>query len=89
MTNGMLTTVLGLGFVLGLRHALDPDHLVAVSTIVGECRSVKKSSLIGTFWGLGHTVSLPLVGRSKRRPTPASKNKSIDEHSIQKSDRQR
>src|SRR6266487_2101740 len=62
MTNGMLTTVILLGFVLGLRHALDPDHLAAVSTIVGEHHSVKRSSLIGTFWGLGHTVSLLLVG---------------------------
>ena len=62
MTGGMLITVLGLGFVLGLRHALDPDHLVAVSTIVGEHRSLKKSSLVGTFWGLGHTASLLLAG---------------------------
>ena len=58
MTDGTLITVLGLGFFLGLRHALDPDHLVAVSTIVGEHRSLKKSSLVGTFWGLGHTASL-------------------------------
>src|SRR5712692_4618489 len=58
MLNGMFLSVLGLGFVLGLKHALDPDHMVAVSTIVSESRSVKRSSLIGTFWGLGHTVSL-------------------------------
>jgi len=62
MTNGMLMTVLGLGFVLGLRHALDPDHLIAVSTFVGEHSSVKRSSLVGTFWGLGHTASLLVVG---------------------------
>ncbi len=55
-------TVLGLGFVLGLRHALDPDHLIAVSTFVGEHSSVKRSSLVGTFWGLGHTASLLVVG---------------------------
>jgi ABC-type nickel/cobalt efflux system permease component RcnA len=57
----METTVgaaLLLGFVLGLRHALDPDHLVAVSTIVSEHRSVGRSTLVGTLWGLGHTVSL-------------------------------
>lgn len=62
MTGGMLITVLGLGFALGLRHALDPDHLVAVSAIVGEHRSLKKSSLVGTFWGLGHTASLLIAG---------------------------
>ena len=62
MINGMLITVLGLGFVLGLRHALDPDHLVAISTIVGEHKSVKRSSLVGLFWGLGHTASLLIAG---------------------------
>jgi ABC-type nickel/cobalt efflux system permease component RcnA len=64
MTNEIFLTVLALGFALGLRHALDPDHLVAVSTIVGECRSVKRSSLVGMFWGLGHTASLLVVGTS-------------------------
>lgn len=62
MLNGMFVTVLALGFVLGLKHALDPDHVVAVSTIVGESKSVKRSSLVGTFWGLGHTMSLLLAG---------------------------
>lgn len=56
-----ITAALTLGFILGLRHALDPDHLVAVSTIVSEHRSVARSSLIGTFWGLGHTASLLAV----------------------------
>jgi hypothetical protein len=50
--------VLVLGFVLGLRHALDVDHLAAVSTIVSERRSFWSSSLIGALWGLGHTASL-------------------------------
>lgn len=56
-----ITAALTLGFVLGLRHALDPDHLVAVSTIVSEHKSVARSSLVGTFWGLGHTASLLAV----------------------------
>src|SRR5437764_14983116 len=60
--NGMFLSVLGLGFVLGLKHALDPDHMVAVSTIVSESKSMKRSSLVGTFWGLGHTMSLLLAG---------------------------
>lgn len=62
MIDATLLTMLGLGLVLGLRHALDPDHVAAVSTIVSESKSVRRSSLIGTFWGLGHTVALLLVG---------------------------
>lgn len=62
MANGTLISVLGLGLVLGLRHALDPDHIVAVSTIVSESKSVRRSSLVGTFWGLGHTLSLLSAG---------------------------
>lgn len=53
---------LGVGFVLGVRHALDADHVMAVSTIVSEQRRIWRSSLIGAFWGLGHTLSLTLVG---------------------------
>lgn len=51
-----------LGFVFGLQHSLDGDHIVAVATIVSEHRSVKKSSWIGALWGLGHTSSLLVVG---------------------------
>ena len=54
--------VLGLGFVLGLRHALDVDHVAAVSTIVTQRRSLWASSLVGAVWGLGHTASLLAVG---------------------------
>ena len=53
--------VLGLGFLLGLRHALDVDHLAAVSTIVSERRSLWRSSLVGVVWGIGHTTSLLAV----------------------------
>jgi ABC-type nickel/cobalt efflux system permease component RcnA len=58
------TTVaaLSLGFVYGLRHALDPDHMVAVTTIVSQHKSIVRSSLVGTFWGLGHTISIFAVG---------------------------
>src|SRR5215468_1599793 len=62
MAGGILLSVLTLGFVLGLKHALDPDHMVAVSTIVSESRSVKRSSLVGAFWGFGHTFSLLCAG---------------------------
>lgn len=53
-----LTTALGLGFVLGIRHALDPDHVAAVSTFVSGQRSLLRSCLVGTFWGVGHTAAL-------------------------------
>ena len=62
MSNGTLIGLLGLGLILGLRHALDADHIAAVSTIVSESRSFRRSSLIGTFWGLGHTMSLLIAG---------------------------
>ncbi len=54
--------ILGLGLVIGLRHALDTDHLAAVSTIVSERKSLFSSLLIGGLWGLGHTVSLLIAG---------------------------
>ena len=53
--------ILGLGFVLGLRHALDADHLAAVSTIVSRRRSLWRSALVGVVWGMGHTTSLLAV----------------------------
>ena len=62
MFDGVIITALAVGFVLGLKHALDPDHVVAVSTIVSEYKSLRRSSLVGTFWGLGHTFSLLVVG---------------------------
>src|SRR5437879_4431958 len=62
MSKGTLIGLLGLGLILGLRHALDPDHIAAVSTIVSESRSVRRSSLVGTCWGLGHTMSLLIAG---------------------------
>lgn len=55
-------SVLLIGFVLGLRHATDADHLAAVSTIVSERKNLFTASLIGGFWGIGHTVSLFAVG---------------------------
>jgi sulfite exporter TauE/SafE len=52
----------GLGLILGIKHALDADHVIAVSTIVSEHQSLKWASLIGAFWGLGHTTTLFVVG---------------------------
>ena len=55
-------SIAGLGFVLGLRHALDPDHVVAVSTLVSKRAGLRRSSMVGTLWGLGHALSLGVVG---------------------------
>jgi sulfite exporter TauE/SafE len=57
-----ILSLLGLGFVLGLKHALDADHLAAVSTIATEKRNLLSSSLTGVWWGLGHTISLLIAG---------------------------
>src|SRR5204862_5703450 len=54
--------ILGLGLVIGLRHALDTDHLAAVSTIVSERKNLLSSLLIGGLWGIGHTISLLIAG---------------------------
>ncbi len=54
--------ILILGLLLGLKHAFDSDHLIAVSTIVSRERSPWRSLWIGLFWGIGHTVTLLAVG---------------------------
>jgi sulfite exporter TauE/SafE len=54
--------VLTLGFLLGLKHAAEADHLAAVSTIVTERKSLFGSALVGGLWGLGHTISLLIAG---------------------------
>jgi high-affinity nickel-transport protein len=55
-------TVVLLGLFLGMRHSTDPDHVVAVSTIVSRQGSIRSSAAIGLLWGLGHTVTIFLVG---------------------------
>ena len=51
-----------LGLFLGMRHATDPDHVVAVTTIVSRERSILQAAMIGALWGLGHTVTILVVG---------------------------
>ena len=51
-----------LGFLLGLQHATDPDHIVAVATIVSRERRFSAGARIGLFWGVGHTVTLAVAG---------------------------
>jgi ABC-type nickel/cobalt efflux system permease component RcnA len=55
-------SALALGLVVGLRHAMEADHLAAVTAIVSERRSLLSSSLVGGLWGVGHTASLLVAG---------------------------
>lgn len=55
-------SLVALGFFLGMRHATDPDHVIAVSTIVTRGRTLRGGMLIGGLWGLGHTVTIVAVG---------------------------
>jgi hypothetical protein len=57
-----LMTSSGLGSLLGMRHALEPDHLAAVSTLVTGERSAWKAAFLGMCWGLGHTLTLVAAG---------------------------
>jgi ABC-type nickel/cobalt efflux system permease component RcnA len=59
---GSLTSLLFLGFLLGIRHATDADHVVAVATIVSRQRALRGSAVIGAFWGIGHTLTVLVVG---------------------------
>src|SRR3989338_3772304 len=52
----------GFGLLLGVKHAIEADHVIAVSTIVSEQRSPSKAALVGTYWGVGHTTTLFIVG---------------------------
>jgi high-affinity nickel permease len=48
--------------MLGLRHATDADHVVAISTIVSRSRTLRSAVLVGSLWGLGHTLTIVVVG---------------------------
>ena len=60
MNSGL--AILAIGFFLGMRHATDPDHVIAISTIVSRERSISKAGLIGILWGIGHTLTILAVG---------------------------
>jgi high-affinity nickel-transport protein len=55
-------SIIAIGFFLGMRHATDPDHVVAVTTIVSRQRNLAKAALTGIFWGVGHTLTIFVVG---------------------------
>lgn len=60
MLNLVLAFVTSL--LLGMRHATDPDHIVAVSTIVSREHSISRAGGVGVVWGIGHTLTILLVG---------------------------
>ncbi|MGH7501967.1 MAG: high-affinity nickel-transport family protein [Longimicrobiales bacterium] len=54
--------ILAFGFFLGMRHATDADHVLAVTTIVARHRAVRDAAMVGVFWGVGHTLTILTVG---------------------------
>src|SRR3954453_23586404 len=57
-----LLSILLLGFLLDIKHAIEPDHIIAVSTIASESKNLKRSVFAGVYWGIGHTATLFIVG---------------------------
>jgi high-affinity nickel-transport protein len=57
-----LLAIIGVGFLLGMRHATDPDNVIAVTTIVSRQKSIRNAGVIGILLGLGHTITIVLVG---------------------------
>jgi high-affinity nickel-transport protein len=55
-------SIIAVGFFLGMRHATDPDHVIAVTTIVSRQRQLTRAALTGAFWGAGHTLTIFVVG---------------------------
>jgi len=55
-------SIIAIGFFLGVRHATDPDHVIAVTTIVSRQNRIGRAALTGIFWGLGHTLTIFVVG---------------------------
>jgi hypothetical protein len=55
-------SIIAVGFFLGMRHATDPDHVIAVTTIVSRQRNLWKAAITGITWGIGHTLTIFVVG---------------------------
>jgi high-affinity nickel-transport protein len=53
-----------LGLILGMRHATDPDHVIAVTTILSREHRLSAAARVGVVWGLGHTITVLIVGAS-------------------------
>src|SRR6476619_664778 len=59
---GSFLSIIAVGFFLGMRHATDPDHVIAVTTIVTRQRQITRAALTGAFWGVGHALTIFVVG---------------------------
>jgi high-affinity nickel permease len=59
---GSFLSIIAVGFFLGMRHATDPDHVIAVTTMVTRQRQLTSAALTGAFWGVGHTLTIFVVG---------------------------
>src|SRR6266436_4637777 len=57
-----LLSIVALGFFLGMRHATDADHVIAVTTIVSRQRNIRHAAMVGALWGVGHTITIFVVG---------------------------
>jgi len=57
-----IISIIGLGLFLGLKHATDADHVIAVSTIVSKQKNIFHATLVGIAWGVGHTIMLIAIG---------------------------
>ena len=57
-----LLSIIAVGIFLGMRHATEPDHVIAVTTIVSGQPNLRRAALTGTFWGVGHTLTIFVVG---------------------------
>jgi len=55
-------SIIAVGFFLGMRHATDPDHVIAVTTIVSRQRNLLRAAVTGIVWGIGHTLTIFIVG---------------------------
>src|SRR4051812_29131106 len=55
-------SIIAIGFFLGMRHATDPDHVIAVTTIVSRQEKITRAAWTGMFWGIGHTLTIFVVG---------------------------
>jgi high-affinity nickel-transport protein len=74
----MMLAPLVLGIAQGARHSIEPDHIAAVSALIGDSRSARRSAWLGAIWGIGHTVSLvamcvALVGFGAMLPPAADR----------------
>ena len=57
-----MLSILGLGFLIGMKHALEADHVAAVASLASGSKSIGETTRMGVAWGVGHTVTLFVIG---------------------------